>query len=290
MIPPMTFSIVAADMAAEGGPEWGVAVASKFLAVGSAVPWARAVVGAVATQAFANLAYGPDGLALLEEGRGAGEVTAALTGADPDAAHRQLGVVDRAGRAATFTGEECLEWAGGVTGSSHCCQGNILASPEVVSGMSAAFEGTRRPLADRLMAAVVAGYEAGGDRRGMQSAALLVVREGGGYMGGNDRAIDLRVDDHTDAVHELVRLVELHRLYFPPPDSLEFLPLDDELAAEVRGRLRVLGSDVGEAPGYDDALRHALFAWVGAENLEERWSDDARIDRTVLEHLRRSAP
>ena len=285
----MTFSIVAADVAADAGPEWGVAVASKFLAVGAAVPWARSGVGAVATQAFANLAYGPDGLALLDGGREAAEVTAALTDADADSAHRQLGIVDRSGRPATFTGDECLEWAGGVTGTNHCCQGNILASPDVVTSMTAAFEGANGALTDRLMAALVAGYEAGGDRRGMQSAALLVVRQGGGYMGGNDRAIDLRVDDHPDAVHELVRLVDLHRLYFPPPGSLEFLPLDDGLAAEVRGHLRALGSDVGEGSGYDESLRHALFAWMGAENLEERWSEDPRIDRTVLEHLRQAA-
>jgi uncharacterized Ntn-hydrolase superfamily protein len=285
----MTFSIVAADMSGPGGPEWAVAVASKFLAAGAVVPWARAGIGAVATQALANLVYGPDGLARLDEGLAAEEVSAALTDADPDSAQRQLGIVDRSGHAATFTGEECLDWAGGQTGPNYCCQGNILVGPEVVQAMTRAFEEARGTLADRLMAALIAGFQAGGDRRGMQSAALLVVRERGGYMGGNDRAIDLRVDDHPDAVNELARLVDLQRLYFPPPGSLEFLALDDELSAEVRAHLRVLGFGTDEASGYDDALRGALFDWVGVENLEERWSDDARIERTVLERLRRAS-
>jgi uncharacterized Ntn-hydrolase superfamily protein len=279
----MTFSIVAADL---GASEWGVAVASKFLAVGSAVPFARAGVGAVATQALANLAYGPDGLALLGEGRSAAEACESLTEADPESGHRQLGIVDRTGRAATFTGNECLDWAGGLTGTNYCCQGNILVGGDVVEAMRDAFEDATGVLADRLMAALLAGFSAGGDRRGMQSAALLVVRERGGYMGGSDRAIDLRVDDHPDAITELVRLVDLHRLYFPPPGSLEFIAIDDELSVEIGNRLRALGAEPGAGGGYDGALRDALFQWVGTENLEERWAEDARIERTVLAHLR----
>lgn len=279
----MTFSIVAADL---GASEWGVAVASKFLAVGSAVPFARAGVGAVATQALANLAYGPDGLALLGEGRSAAEACESLTEADPESGHRQLGIVDRTGRAATFTGNECLDWAGGLTGTNYCCQGNILVGGDVVEAMRDAFEDATGVLADRLMAALLAGFSAGGDRRGMQSAALLVVRERGGYMGGSDRAIDLRVDDHPDAITELVRLVDLHRLYFPPPGSLEFIAIDDELSVEIGNRLRALGAEPGAGRGYDGSLRDALFQWVGTENLEERWAEDARIERTVLAHLR----
>lgn len=277
----MTFSIVARARHDSGRPEWGVAVASKFLAVGSAVPWARAGAGAVATQALANLSYGPEGLALLERGADAASVVKRLTDADEERAHRQLGVVDSSGGAATFTGAECLDWAGGATGDGYCCQGNILAGGEVVSAMACAFEGTSGDLPDRLMAALEAGDEAGGDRRGRQSAALYVVREGAGYGGTIDVAVDLRVDDHQDPVPEVLRLLRLQRLYFPDRERLEFVPLDDSVAAELRERLGVTSGS-----GYDESLRKALYDYVGTENLEERWSEDEGIEVEVLQHIR----
>lgn len=282
----MTFSIVARLESGSLPPEWGVAVASKFLAVGAAVPWARAGAGAVATQALANLAYGPDGLDLLASGRSADEAVAALTGADEGRDDRQVGVVDAAGRAATYTGSKCLDWAGGRTGDGYCCQGNILTGPDVVDAMATAFEASSGGLGERLVAALAAGDSAGGDRRGRQSAALLVVREGGGYGGAIDRAVDLRVDDHPAPVDELRKLLSLHDLYFPRADALEFVDVDAALADELRGLLRRRGYDVAESGEYDSGLRDALFAYVGTENLEERWVEEPRIEARVLEHLR----
>lgn len=282
----MTFSIVAWDPQAEPSPEWGVAVASKFLAVGAVVGWAKAGAGALATQALANLAYGPDGIARLDAGNDAGGVVRELTGADDDRAHRQLGVVDAQGGAATFTGDECFDWAGGRTGDGFCCQGNILAGPKVVDDMVAAFESTKGDLARRMIEALAAADAAGGDRRGRQSASVLVVREGGGYGGGIDKAVDLRVDDHPEPIPELRRLLGLQRLYFPRPEDLDFLDIDGPLAAELRVLLATAGYRPGDGPGYSDELRAALFAYVGTENLEERWSEDARIERGILEHLR----
>ena len=284
----MTFSIVARD--ARGvTPEWGVAVASKFLAVGNVVAWAQAGSGAVATQALANLAYGPDGLRLLEKGQAASEVVAALTQADEDREHRQLGIVDAEGRAATFTGEECFDWAGGRTGNGYTCQGNILASGGVVDAMADAYEGTEGDFALRLLAGLDAADRAGGDRRGRQSAALLIVREGGGYGGGSDKAVDLRVDDHPDPVPELQRLYALHRLYFPRPEDCEFVQVDDALAGELRNLLSRVGYEPGAGQAYDETLEKALFAYAGTENLEERWADGPRIELGVLEHLRAKA-
>lgn len=277
----MTFSIVAWDPESGSGPEWGIAVASKFLAVGSAVPWAAAGKGAIATQALANLGYGPGGLELLGEGAGAEEVVERLTGADDEREHRQLGVVDASGGAATYTGSECLDWAGGRTGDGYCCQGNILTGPDVVEAMAEVFEATEGELAVRLLAALRAGDDAGGDKRGRQSAAVLVVREGGGYGGTIDIAVDLRVDDHVAPIDEIERLWDLNRLYFPRPEDLDFLPLDEALAAELKGSLDSLG--------YDGSLEEALFAYVGTENLEERWTEDGRIERGIVEHIRGAA-
>lgn len=282
----MTFSIVAWDPA-PATPEWGVAVASKFLSVGAVVPWARAGAGAVATQALANLAYGPEGLGLLEKGGQATAVVTALTEPDEGRDDRQLGVVDAAGGAATFTGKSCFEWAGGGSGEGFCCQGNILTGPGVIDAMASAFESAPGDLAARLLAALTAGDEAGGDRRGRQSAALLVAREGGGYGGGSDRAVDLRVDDSPAPVGELERLLDLHRLYVPRPEELEFVDIDDTLATDLRALLSGKGYRPGTGSGpYDHELREALFAYVGTENLEERWSDEPKIERRVLEHLR----
>ena len=282
----MTFSIVARQESDTLPPEWGVAVASKFLAVGAAVPWARAGAGAVATQALANLAYGPDGLALLAQGLSADEVVTALTGADDGRDDRQVGVVDATGQAATFTGTRCLDWAGGRTGEGYCCQGNILTGPEVVDDMALAFERANGDLATRLLDALAAGDQAGGDSRGRQGAALLVVREGGGYGGGSDVAVDLRVDDHPAPVDELRRLLSLHELYFPRPDALTFVEVDGPLAAELRRLLSARGYRAGVSGEWGPELRDALFAYVGTENLEERWYEGPRVEQRVLEHLR----
>ena len=286
----MTFSIAAWDPTPESGPEWGVAVASKFLSVGAAVPWVEANAGAIATQAMANLAYGPHGLRRLAAGAAARSVVAALTVDDPHAQHRQLGIVDARGGAETFTGTECFDWAGGLAGDGFCCQGNILTGPEVVEAMKEGFEGTGGELAVRLLQALTAGDAAGGDRRGRQSAAMYIAREGGGYGGEIDRALDLRVDDHPDPTAELARLFDLHHLYFPRPEELEFLDVDGSLGAEVRLLLEQLGYKPGSGSGYDDDLRTALFAYSGTENLEERWADEPKIERGVLEHLRAQAP
>lgn len=279
----MTFSIVAWDPFA--GPEWGVAVASKFLAVGAVVPWAKAGVGAVATQALANVGYGPEGLALLAAGSSAGAVIDELQGADELRSRRQLGVVDGRGETATYTGEDCLEWAGGKTGLGYACQGNILTGPDVVEAVAGAFESSQGTLARRLLSALAAGDAAGGDRRGRQSAAILVVRAGGGYAGGSDVAVDLRVDDHPDPMTELDRLMGVHELLFPNPVALEWVEIKAPLPAKIRRALIARGLDTGKGKGYSDDLRKALYGWVATENLEERWSDEAKIDKTVLDLL-----
>ncbi|NND12693.1 MAG: DUF1028 domain-containing protein, partial [Acidimicrobiia bacterium] len=218
----MTFSVVGWD---EDTREWGVAVASKFLAVGSVVPWARAGTGALATQAHANLTYGPAGLELLAQ-HPAEEVVSILTAGDEDREHRQLAVVDRFGGSAAFTGSECHPWAGAVSGPGFSCQGNILAGPDVVDAMVSVFQDEEGDLVSRLLATLHAGEHAGGDRRGRQSASVVVVREGGGYLGGSDVAVDLRVDDHPDPVNELLRLLAVHRLLFPDPTNRRFAPID----------------------------------------------------------------
>jgi uncharacterized Ntn-hydrolase superfamily protein len=284
----VTFSIVGWDPIASPR-EWGVAVASKFLAVGAVVPWAKAGAGAVATQAFANLAYGPDGLDRLAAGRSAEAVVNGLTGPDEQREHRQLGVVDAEGKAANFTGSECFDWAGGRTGDGYTCQGNILTGADVVDRMCESFERTKGELAARLLAALRAGDEAGGDKRGRQSAAILVVRDGGGYGGGTDVSVSLRVDDHDRPVDELDRLFEIHRLLFPRPEDLDFIKIDGKLAREIVGLLTAAGYPTPEESGYDEGTKKALFEFVGTENLEERWSDEPKIENKVLEYLRARA-
>ena len=276
----MTFSIVATD-----GEAWGVAVASKFLGVGSAVPAAAANVGAIATQSWANLAYRPEGLALLRAGRTAQETLDTLTAADDLRAERQAGIVDAHGGAATFTGGNCHAWAGGVTGrtgeaSGYAIQGNILVGPQVVEAMQQAWldSDPASPLTRRLLAALTAGDAAGGDRRGRQSAALLVATEAGGYGGGSDVFADLRVDDHAQPVEELARLLDLHDVYFGKADPATALPLEGELASEVRDRLARLGHTA-------DSIDVALADWAGIENYEERLLA-GHIDPLVLEQLR----
>lgn len=263
----MTFSIVARSA---DGSQWGVAVASKFLAVGAAVPAAAYGVGAIATQSFANLAYRPEGLRRLAEGGTAQQVLDALTAADDLRDQRQAGIVDRDGNAATFTGSACNGWAGGRTGDGYAVQGNILTGPEVLDAMATAFETTGGPLARRLLAALTAGDEAGGDRRGRQSSCLQVVSEGGGYGGGSDVLVDLRVDDHAAPLPELARLLGLYDLYFGKPESV--LPLEGELAREVAAALATLGYPT-------------LDAWAGVENYEERMVAGG-IDPVVLTQLR----
>ncbi|HET6214281.1 MAG TPA: DUF1028 domain-containing protein [Micromonosporaceae bacterium] len=278
----MTFSIVARS---PDGRAHGVAVASKFLAVGAAVPAAEADVGALATQSYANLAYRVQGLTLLRTGVAAADVVAGLTAADGERATRQLGVVGPTGDGATFTGADCHDWAGGTAGDGYAIQGNILAGPQVVAAMAASWAapaGESR-LARRLLAALRAGDRAGGDRRGRQSAALLVVSKGMGYGGTSDVVVDVRVDDHADPVPELERLLDLHTLYFDRPDPASLLDLVGSLATEVRAHLTALGYPAADdSPG---ALDAALGSWAGVENLEERITP-AKLDPVVLEHLR----
>ena len=270
-----TYSIAACDLEAE---QWGVATQSKFLAVGSVVPWAEPQVGAIATQAYANPRYGPDGLALLREGLSAEDVVERLTAADEGREHRQLGVVDAQGRGATFTGAECMDWAGGIAGSRFAAQGNILVGEETVAALATTFTATSgRPLAERLLECLAAAQAAGGDRRGQQSAALLVVERDGGYAGLSDTLVDLRVDDHETPVAELARLYRTHDLLFGK--TREWVDVDDELRAELQDRLARLG--------YTGDLEDAFAAWTGTENLEERVDGVERVDAVVLEELRR---
>jgi uncharacterized Ntn-hydrolase superfamily protein len=280
----MTFSIVARDTRTG---ELGIAVQSKFLAVGSVVPWARAGIGAIATQSWANTAYGPGGLELLASGVPASEVLVQLTRNDDGRALRQVGIVGVNGAPATYTGDECFPWAGGHVGEDYACQGNILVGEETVLAMARTFEETAGALCDRLVAALAAGQAAGGDSRGQQSAALLVVRDGGGYGGFNDRYIDLRVDDHPQPINELQRILQLHKLYLSPPNPGDIITLDHALAMELQELLTTSGDYQGSITGvYDESTRDAFRKFSGRENLEERWFEDARIDRVVLEFMR----
>ena len=273
-----TYSLVAADLERR---EWGVAVQSKFLAVGAVVPWAEAEVGAVATQAYANPRYGPEGLALLREGCSAGEAAASLTDRDEGRADRQVGVVDGAGDSASYTGEACFDWAGGRTGAGYAAQGNILVSGETVDALADTFEGSAgEPLAERLLACLAAAQRAGGDRRGQQSASLLVVRRGGGYAGLGDVVVDLRVDDHPEPIGELERLFGLHQLLFGATPDEEWLEVDAELEGEIGDRLRRLGYDA-------ETVSDSFTRWAATENLEDRVRGFDRIDPVVLGELRK---
>jgi uncharacterized Ntn-hydrolase superfamily protein len=269
-----TYSIVACDLEAR---QWGVAVQSKFLAVGSVVPWAVPEVGAIATQAYANPRYGPDGLALLREGLAAKEVVERLTAGDDGRDERQLGVVDAHGASASWTGPDCNDWAGHRTGPGYAAQGNILVGEETVAGLAATFEATAQlPLAHRLIECLAAAQAAGGDRRGQQSASLLVVQRDGGYAGLSDVLVDLRVDDHEQPIPELRRLYELHQRLFGVSPREDWLPLEGELRSEVDERLGRLGYKT-------------LDVWAGVENLEERVDGDDAIDPVVLDALREAA-
>jgi uncharacterized Ntn-hydrolase superfamily protein len=270
-----TYSIAACDLDAG---QWGVATQSKFLAVGSVVPWAEPHVGAIATQAYANPRYGPEGLSLLREGLSAEEAVERLTAADEGRDQRQLGAVDREGRSASFTGAECLEWAGGRTGPCYAAQGNILVSAATVDEIAETFESSKGTLAERLLDCLDAAQAAGGDRRGQQSAALLVVEQDGGYAKLSDTIVELRVEDHELPLEELRRLYRLHEALFGETPRDEWLTVDDALANELRDRLAKLG--------YDGELEDALNKWAGNANLEERVDGAAEIDPIVLEELR----
>lgn len=308
----MTYSIVALD-AASG--DLGVAVQSKFLAVGAVVPWARAGIGAVATQAFANVGFGPDGLALLAGGSTADQALAALLANDRLRDERQVGIVDAHGGSASHTGRHCFAWAGSRIGPGFAAQGNILAGAGVVDGLADTFTAGGRPFPELLVACLAAADAAGGDRRGRESAAITVVRSGGGYGGGNDRLIDLRVDHDDDPIGELARLVDLQHLYFDRPDPAELQAVDEATAAEIRSILDGLGAgpggrfgsvytpmsgevsvgtdprpSVGEPrslpPNWDEGWQRALDDWLAVENLEERAAAPGWVDPRVLAVLR----
>ena len=267
----MTFSLVACDLERR---EWGVAVASKFLAVGAVVPFAAAETGAVASQALANVRFGPDALRLMGEGSSGEETLQRLIGGDAGRDDRQLGLVDRLGRSATYTGSACLEWAGGRAGPAYAAQGNILVSEATVDALCETFEATAgMPLARRLLDCLDAAEAAGGDSRGRQSAALLVVERDGGYAGLTDTVVDLRVDDHADPLGELRRLYGIHDDLFGRTPRSEWLEVDDALRAEIDELLRRAGHET-------------LESWAGVENLEERVDGEDVIDPVVLERLR----
>jgi len=282
---PSTFSIVACD-AATG--ECGVAVASKFLAVGAVVPWARAGVGAIATQAWANLSYGPDGLALLAQGVPAVDVVARLTAADEKRETRQLGIVDAAGRSAAWTGKECMPWAGHLTSDGFACQGNILTGEAVVHAMAATFERTAGLLPERLLAALAAGQTEGGDSRGQQSGALYVVKEKGSYGGYLDRYVDVRVDDHAAPVEELRRLLDLHRLYFGATTAADLTRIGGNVTKMIQEMLTNAGFYAGPIDGvYGPEAKEAFRRWCVVENFEERWREDDFVDREILSFMRK---
>ncbi len=283
----MTFSIVGYDPT---NGDLGIAVASKFIAVGAVVPYAKAGVGAVATQAWANTDFGPDGLDRMGHGASATEALAALVDGDDGREDRQAGLVDARGVPATFTGTKCVDWAGGRTGERVAVQGNILTGPDVVDEAFRAFETTEGDLCDRLVAALLAGDAAGGDRRGRQGAALLVVREGGGYEARNDRYIDLRVDDHPDAPNELARVFRVWDEFVLVRDdpALESTPA---LVTDLQRRLSALGRYDGEPTGeLDPPTVAALEDWAGEFNLEGRLRDDGMLSRYLLTEIQDVTP
>jgi len=274
----MTFSIVACDLEEQ---TWGVAVASKFPAVGAVVPWAQAGIGAVATQSFANTSFGPRGLALMGTGLSAQEALDRLLEDDADKELRQVGLVDAQGGSATFSGSGCFAWAGGVAGKGYAIQGNILSSGKVVPAMEKTFLKTKGNLPTRLHAALLAGDRAGGDKRGRQSAAIYVVKPKGGYGGYLDRWLDYRVDDHEDPVPRLGELMEMHDLYFGKSQESERVDLTGQPPQQITD---ILTQQRYLKNGRD--FRRAFNAFIGNENFEERADPDGRwIDGPVLNYL-----
>jgi uncharacterized Ntn-hydrolase superfamily protein len=268
--------------------EWGVAVASKFLAVGAIVPWAQAGVGAIATQAWANLSYGVEGLALLKSGHTPEQVILKLVESDDQREHRQWGIIDHQGHAAAWTGKDCFQWAGHRTGAGYTCQGNLLAGDTVIASMAETFERTSGPLPERMVQVLEAGQARGGDSRGQQSAALYVVKEKGSYGGYLDRYIDLRVDDHATPITELRRLLELHRLYFGATDTSALTRAAGNVAREIQQVLHTLGYYKGAITSvYDEATKDAFRRFCAIENFEERWRDDDLVDREIIAFMRK---
>lgn len=283
-----TFSIVAYAADEEA---WGVAVASKFPAVGAVTPWARAGAGAVATQSYAKIGYGSDGLDLLGKGVAASEALSSLLAADDNANMRQVAMVDARGQVAAHTGSDCHDWAGHKTGSGFSVQGNLLAGEAVIEAMVSGFMAAEGELADRLVRALRAGEAAGGDRRGKQSAAIHVVRANGGYGADNDRYLDLRVDDAPEPVMALMDLVRLHHLYFQSAKAEDLLPIDDAIARELQTMMIAQGYMTGEVNGlWDEVCQQVFWMLIANENLEMRWTPEENrrsIDRVVLEYLRK---
>ncbi len=281
-----TFSIVAYDPLDQA---YGIAVASKFLAVGAVVPWARAGIGAVATQARARVPLGSQGLALMAQGKSAQETLDLLLADDPLREQRQAGMVDSQGRAAAHTGKDCMDWAGHHIGEGFTCQGNILAGAQVVEAMADAYKSTKGELVNRLLAALIAGEDAGGDRRGKQSAAILIVKPNAGYGGDNDRYLDLRVDDDPTPIARMKHLISLHQLYFGEPRPEDQVPIDETLARELQSIMLDTGYSIEQPSGvWDDASRQSFDALISTENLEGRWpgSDPNVVDRVALAYLR----
>ncbi|MCD8510652.1 MAG: DUF1028 domain-containing protein [Bacillus sp. (in: Bacteria)] len=279
-----TFSIVAFDPDTK---ELGIAVQSKFLGVGAVVPWAKAGVGAVATQSFANTAFGPDGLALLEQGLPPEQVVEKLIENDEEKDLRQFAIIDASGNTAAFTGKDCYDWAGHRAGAYCSAQGNILVSEKTVETMVSVFERTKGSLAERLLEALDQGQEAGGDSRGKQSASLFIVQEEGGYGGYNDRKYDLRVDDHPEPIKELKRLFELHRLYFSRPEEGELLAMEGDVLADVE-QLLIAEEILDKVHGiYNDEVKECLKTYYMQENFEERWREDAKMDPYVLAYMKK---
>ncbi len=281
----MTFSIIGFDPVTK---ELGVAVASKFLSVGAVVPFAKAGVGAIATQSWANLDYGKQGLELLEKGLTPDEVIKEITKNDEQSALRQVGIVDATGQSGTFTGADCYNWAGGSAGSNFTAQGNILVDQHTIEAMESTFIQTQGTLAERLLAALLAGDAAGGDNRGKQSAALLVVKENGSYGGYNDRYIDLRVDDHKEPVTELSRLMKLHKLYFEPTLPEDVIAIEGPLAEELKELLYSNGHLQRETSDNYDLL-DAVQSYLLTENFDERVQERGLIDQKVVDYMRISA-
>lgn len=280
----MTFSIVGFDPKEK---EWGIAVQSKFLGVGAVVPFAKAGVGAVATQSYANTAYGPQALELFAQGKSAQEVIELITKDDPEKELRQVGIIDASGNAATFTGSGCYDWAGGIAGENFAAQGNILVDEKTVQAMASTFTNAEGTLAERLLAALDAGQEAGGDSRGQQSAALLVVKEKGGYGGFNDRYIDLRVDDHPQPIKELIRIYALQQLYFAPPKEERMALIEGDVKSELVAHLQRLNYLV--EVDSEEALNKALTTYIHTENFEARELETGKIDLDILDYMKKQS-
>lgn len=278
-----TFSIVGYDPKTA---ELGIAVQSKFIGVGAVVPWAKAGIGAVATQSYANTSYGPVGLELMAEGKTAQEALDILVANDEGRDKRQVGIVDATGNSATYTGAECYDWAGGVTGQNFTAQGNILVSKETVEAMGNTFQNTKGSLAYRLTQALDAGQKAGGDSRGKQSAALLIVKEKGGYGGYNDRAVDLRVDDHPDPIKELIRIFNLHQLYFEASKEEEIITIDGNMKKVLLDQLIKLEYLPAQEEITDEVLFKALSDFIHTENFEEREQETGKIDKKVFDYIK----